>query len=37
MPPKDAIGRDDAIVDPDDAVLEPLGDAPDAANVARQK
>jgi hypothetical protein len=25
MPPKGAIGRDDAIVDPDDAVFEGLG------------
>jgi hypothetical protein len=35
MPPKGAIsGRDDALVDADDAVFEGLGDAPDAADVA---
>jgi hypothetical protein len=39
MPPKGAIspvgfGRDDALVDADDAVFERLGDAPDAADVA---
>ena len=28
------LGRDDALVDADDAVLEGLGDAPDAADVA---
>src|SRR5262249_20362304 len=28
------LGRDDAFVDPDDAVFEGLGDAPDAADVA---
>ena len=28
------LGRDDALVDADDAVFEPLGDAPDAADVA---
>src|SRR6516164_4864849 len=28
------LGRDDAFVDADDAVFEPLGDAPDAADVA---
>jgi len=28
------LGRDDALVDADDAVFEGLGDAPDAANVA---
>jgi hypothetical protein len=28
------LGRDDALVDPDDAVFERLGDPPDAADVA---
>ena len=28
------LGRDDAFVDADDAVFEPLGHAPDAADVA---
>jgi len=28
------LGRDDALVDADDAVFEPLGNAPDAADVA---
>jgi len=28
------LGRDDALVDADDAVFERLGDAPDAADVA---
>src|SRR5271166_5099726 len=28
------LGRDDALVDADDAVFEPLGDAPDVADVA---
>ena len=28
------LGRDDALVDADDAVFEHLGDAPDAADVA---
>ena len=28
------LGRDDPLVDADDAVFEPLGDAPDAADVA---
>ena len=35
MPPKGAISvENDALVDADDAVFEPLGDAPDAADVA---
>jgi hypothetical protein len=31
------LGRGDALVDADDAVFKPLGDAPDAANVAAVK
>jgi hypothetical protein len=38
MPPngrsRPGFQRDDALVDADDAVFEPLGDAPDAADVA---
>ena len=28
------VGRDDTLVDADNAVFEPLGDAPDAADIA---
>jgi len=34
MPLNGDLGRDDALVDADDAVFEGLGDAPDAADVA---